>query len=239
MLFHYSIYRRDERKVKREGEEKMKGMKKRIVVVVLAAALLVSMVGIASAASQLWYLDSDNHSAFDPATAPKVMEKTIGTQSGSVTISANGGEQIWLAEQYALVDVGIPAYGFWVITIVTDDDWRASCDVYVGGYNLTTGWYDISTTELTKFWDGMDSILTVKLHAFPATINKTDYLALKIKNYDTVAHTVDTDGSSSLISPETDPGYPISELSTIVLTSIGLLALVGYVGWRRKDNKKK
>ena len=220
----------EERIIKR-SEKKMKGMKKGIIIVILVATLLVSMVTIVSAASQIWYLDNETHLEFDLLASPKVMEKTYGAQSGNVTISA-GGEQIWLTEQAALVDVGIPAGGYWAITIVTDSNWSDSCDVYVGGYNLTTTgwcWYVIPTTELAKFWDGEDSILTVKLHAFPATINKTDYLALKIKNYDTVAHTVDTDGSSSLISPETDPGFPIPEPPTIVLTSVGLLALAGYV----------
>lgn len=42
------------------------------------------------------------------------------------------------------------------------------------------------------------------------------------------------DGKTKLSSPSTDPGYPIPELSTLVLSSVGLLALVGYVVYRKR-----
>lgn len=42
------------------------------------------------------------------------------------------------------------------------------------------------------------------------------------------------DGKTKLSSPSTDPGYPIPELNTLVLSSIGLLALAGYVVYRRR-----
>ena len=42
------------------------------------------------------------------------------------------------------------------------------------------------------------------------------------------------DGKTKLSSPPTDIGYPIPELSSLVLSSVGLLALVGYVVYRRR-----
>lgn len=47
-------------------------------------------------------------------------------------------------------------------------------------------------------------------------------------------------GSDSYIaSPYTDPGYPIPELSTVVLFGLGLLMVVGYVGLIRKRLRSK
>jgi len=47
-------------------------------------------------------------------------------------------------------------------------------------------------------------------------------------------------GSDSYIeSPSTDPGYPIPELSTLILFASGLLALVGYVLLERDKRKRK
>ena len=43
------------------------------------------------------------------------------------------------------------------------------------------------------------------------------------------------DGKTKLSSPPTDPGYPIPELNTFVLSSVGLIALAGYVVYRRRN----
>ena len=86
----------------------MKKTKKGIVVCLLAAALLVSMVGMASAASsQSWYLSSTT------SDGNEVMYK--GSQDGGiddVTVAKNGGYVIWLANESAQCDVGFPA-GDW------------------------------------------------------------------------------------------------------------------------------
>ncbi len=39
--------------------------------------------------------------------------------------------------------------------------------------------------------------------------------------------------SSHVTSPSSDPGYPIPELSTVILFGVGLLVISGYVAWRR------
>ena len=213
-----------------KGEKERGRIKRGIVTAVLAAALLFSMAGIASAVTQIWYLDSETH-----AVTGNVMEKSsIGTQSGNVTISARG-EQIWLADEVAGCDVAIPAGGFWIITLRTDSNWVDKCTVSIGGYNSSTGWYDIPTSLLDKYWDGISSSTEIQLHSTLSTIYKGDYLALTINNTDTVDHEVDSSGYSSLLSPNTDPGYPVPELPTLVLTSAGLLALAGYQRIRRKN----
>jgi hypothetical protein len=38
-----------------------------------------------------------------------------------------------------------------------------------------------------------------------------------------------------LISPSSDHGYPIPELSTLILFSMGVIALLGYVLLKKRD----
>ena len=67
-------------------------MKKGIVAFLLAAALLVSMVGIVSALSQTWDLDHDD-----------IMYKTAHAETGTKTI--NGWtSNVWQADQVAQCD---------------------------------------------------------------------------------------------------------------------------------------
>jgi hypothetical protein len=212
-----------------KGEKERGRIKRGIATAVLVAALLFSMVGIASAASQIWYLDDETH-----AVTGKVMEKTMGTQSGNVTISALG-EQIWLADEVAGCDVAIPAGGYWSIVLRTDSNWVDKCTISIGGYNSSSGWYDIPTSSVWKNWEDITSCIEIRSHPVLSTIYKGDYLALKINNTDTVDHKVDSSEYSSLSSPNTDPGYPVPELPTLVLTSAGLLALAGYQRIRRKN----
>jgi len=43
-----------------------------------------------------------------------------------------------------------------------------------------------------------------------------------------------TGGKTTISSPSADPGYPVPEMGTLALFSVGLLALVGYVAYRRR-----
>ena len=204
---------------------------KNAMVILLSAVLLLTMTAIASAAgSQRWNLDSET------TTPGREMEKTTGPdtsgQIGSVVIDA-GSNIIWIADQAAASDVTFPN-GSWVITIETDEDWGDYCSASIGGWNTTTGWYDISTVTGTHFsWE--NGVLIVEIQTSPGTIydNDYDYLALRIDNSDSTTHTVITDGDSSVTSPVTDPGYPLVELATGILFGIGLLGIAGYLLFRQ------
>jgi len=70
------------------------------------------------------------------------------------------------------------------------------------------------------------------------TINTGDYLAMDVRQISCGSgdeEIVVTNGESYVESPNTDPGYPVPELSSFVLFSVGLLALAGYV-WQRRRN---
>ena len=199
-------------------------------VVALVSALVIGTTAVASAGtgSQAWYLDSDNHEVI---TEELVMEKT-GEQEGSVDIPAEGG-QVWLTDEAALADVTFPD-GSWVVYLETEENWGAFCTAVVGGWNPDSGWYAFSTTTGTKIsWD--NGILIVKIMLAAGTVYTGDYLALRIGNADSSnSHTVITNGSSYLVSPITDPGFPLAELAAGILLGGGLIGLGSYVAIRRK-----
>jgi hypothetical protein len=185
-------------------------------------------------APQLWYLDSE------VTVADYQMEKANGPgddgQTGSVNIGAGNGA-LWLADEAAICDVTFPS-GSWVAEIKTDSDWGIDgekCEVSVGGWDADTGWYEIPTITATKVtWDAGFNILIVLLETDSGTVFQGDYLALKVSNDDSSAHDVYTTGSSSLRSPDTDPGYPVPELAAGILLGLGLAGLAGY-RWLRKS----
>ena len=214
-----------------------KVMVKTVVGLFMALVLLISMTTLALAdpGLQQWFLDSET-------TAPGYeMEKKGGPgdngQTGNVTV-ANGTSVIWLADEAAVCNVTFPGGDSWIIKICTDSDWGKDgdkCETKIGGWNTTTGWYELPTsTQGTITWDGGQKILTVEFQANNATIWQGDYLALKIKNNNDDVHTVYTEGCSYLQSPCGDPGYPVAEVISGILLGLGLVGLAGYTGWKRR-----
>ncbi|MFZ2070028.1 MAG: hypothetical protein WAV32_00155 [Halobacteriota archaeon] len=102
--------------------------------------------------------------------------------------------------------------------------WNASTKVAEGYTSITTYYYDYVNVYMT---------------GISADFKKGDSLKLKLNWVSDRDPAVDLDvqcgnGKSKLSSPSADPGYPIPELNTFVLSSVGLLALASYVAYRRK-----
>ena len=212
----------------------MKALLKPMAILLLVGALILSMTAIVTADSQQWFLNSSNHST---VSANKVMEKS-GTPTSSVTINQSTSV-IWLTENAATADVTFSS-GSWFVYLETTEDWGADCDISIGGWDVSnTGneWYDISTSTGTKF-SFSSGILTVEVQTGSGTISNGDYLALKIENTSSSNnHDVVTDGDSYMLSPSTDPGYPIPDIAAGILLGLGLIVMGGFlVIAKRKQN---
>lgn len=239
--------------------EEQKSARKGLGLVGLFAALLVvSMAGVAQAqpAAQTWNLTDESHpapQADDETThtnGDEYMNKSgfYGTQKNPLFV--DGETMWWYATNTALCDV---PFG--------EDDWT----VYVTLDSTGITWGDLYATVCSVQSDGtirkelasgsvFDSAAAgVRSRTITCgdntTTNQTipggDVLAVKLW-YDKKSGVIypwpslrynSATYNSRLVSPSTDPGYPVPELPTIVLMSVGLLALLGYVGWRRKKKE--
>ena len=221
--------------------------KKGIITIVLVAAMLVSMTGMASANTQSWRLHDIAYSE-TPAKdgAPHGVDKLMNLSSvcsgdyAEVTISST--QPAWWYDNVAGVD---STFG--------DESWQAH--IYHSSTGLTG---NVLLGEVWLVWDNGTMIKQLAtgtgtiLEGAPSTlINMLDNastsqefsvgqrLAFRLCTESTVFNIKydGTNGCSTLESPESDPGFPVPELSTIILTSTGLLALLGYIGYRRRDNE--
>ena len=221
--------------------------KKSIVVFLLVAVLLVSMVGMASAVSQNWYLKTNDP---EVSGANYEMHKASGYgPAGSVAV-ASGVSKIWSADEASAVDVSF-GIGEWTGNF----DFTNGPNGYLNagetitlaiGYLDADGDFHSAATQVAE--GGKSSIWPVSMTpSSDFTVPAGNYLALK------VSITGDVDGvyidthenyegvSASHVTspPESDP-YPVPEFSTLVLLSAGLLALAGFVVYsRRRNNKPK
>jgi len=172
--------------------------------------------------AQSWFLSNVSGSYI-------MYKEDMSKPEGAVTVS-DGSSTIWKADEPATVDVGFTK-GTWTGMIMLSEAFAngETFTVEVGSYDgatFTSAGSQTSTGAADKTTFSLDISATV------FDISKDDYLALNITNpsdgsADLVVKT--GCGNSYVISPETDPGYPVPELSTLILFSTGLLALAGYV----------
>ena len=198
--------------------KKMNPRRRSALAIVVAAVLLISMVGMASAASQRWDLDSDG-----------VMYKGEHEEEGYVFIDRDGDFYIWTADQAAQTTVPFAA-----------KTWTGYLDDSGMGWNyeVEIGYSDADGANFVS--KGSASVLvsrdfTIAAPAFDVPEGK--YLALKVTNNDIQDPMyIYTDGDSYVSYPEDYPDYSVPELPTVLLMSIGVLALIGYVAYRRKSS---
>jgi hypothetical protein len=208
-------------------------------IIALISSLLIGATAAVSAAdgSQAWYFDET--SGIDAGSLQ--MLRGVDTTTGSVLIPA-GGSQTWIADESALGDVTFPDDGTWITTLTTDSNWAPTgqapkITVEISSYNVAADQYsNFSTSTGAKFYIKAGKLI-VEAEGMTGseTVPTGDYLAVTVYNNDSVGHLVDfTDGSSYLISPDTDPGYPLPEIAAGILMGGGIIGLVGFSLVRRK-----
>jgi LPXTG-motif cell wall-anchored protein len=221
--------------------------KRSVLAIVLAAVLVFSMVSMASAFSQTWYLLNDITDK--PTGADYIMTKGSGSSADHVREITAGSSKIW-ASRYPVSGSTIDMGATWTGNIRIypksggSPTIKARVDIgIISGETFTPKFYDEQTWtkpgQLHFDWP-------ISLAQDPFNIADGEYLAVKFTNDATSTTTVNVlckpvpgpNSPSYIIYPFDNPVYPVPELSTILLTSTGLLMLGGFVVYsrRRKNN---
>ena len=218
--------------------------KKSTVALLLAAALLISMVSTASAQIP-WYLHSG-----DGAPGTKIMLKhDLLNTSGNVTINATG--VIWTADEAAACDVPFPAKTWTGIICRTTNTGIQNYTAYIGYYNDTnSSFHSYGDSGKVTIEDGdycpMEYFLpknfTIPVTEF--TVQDGQWLAVRVREVDgssdieaVTEKTAHATSGAVVLYPESEPAWPYPELSTLVLLSVGLLALMSYVVLRKRKTQ--
>ena len=214
-------------------------LKKGIVVCLLAAALLVSMVGMASADYIKWYMTD---TASDVDGANYIMYKYAGVGTATPIEIGEGVSKVWSANASALVDCSFTD-GTWTGWVdFTEENNLAvgeTIKIEVGSLHPTTSVFT-SEGSMTYTADSDQDGKSISISPGAFTVSEIHYLAVKI-TMTSGSVQVETNGgtrSDTYIKyPYGTPDYPVPELPTIILMSTGLLALFGYVVYRRRNGK--
>ena len=192
--------------------------KMRIVLglVLVFVALMSVFVPVANAVSQDWYL----------CAADTRLNKTAPETTSYSLI----GWSEWEAEP-AQCNLTI-SEGEWMLYLDCDTPTHATGGLYVEVWNATQ---KVADTYMSISSSGT---IYIPMTGSRADFKKGESLMLKLNwsSDESVPQDLTVNcgnGKSLLKSPSTDPGYPIPELSTFVLSSVGLIALAGYVVYRR------
>lgn len=208
-------------------------------IIALISALFVGATAAASAAggSQAWYLVD----VVGVDAGSLQMLRGHDTNTGSLWIPA-GGSQTWIADEYALENVTYPD-GSWITTLTTDANWapnptdKPQITVQIGSYDVGSDTYSYfaTLTGAKIYMKASKLIIEAEGLIGAETVLKDDYLVLTVTNNDAAGHQVYFDGgASNLISPDSDPGYPLPEIAAGILLGAGLIGLVSYTAIRKK-----
>ena len=148
----------------------------------------------------------------------------------------------WYAEYPAQCDLTFTADGDWTVRVDHEkkSGWTWYATVYKVASNGIATSFASGTAPASNTESGVTTITCHQDAAQTFNIATGDRLALRIK-HNCVTEVVTTyfyKGThlSNLTSPSSDPGYPVPELSTLILLSTGLITLAGYVSLTKKRN---
>jgi len=204
-------------------------------VFLLVAALVVGLAGVALAGdenSTKWLLDSEQ------TGANFRMERDGGPgddgQSGGVPV-AGGGSTLWIADEAAAVTLGFSTAD-WAVALYRSPGAAPVYDVIVDIGVWDGSSFTSKGTSTTKtFPSGVYNVsFSYSVSAF--TVPGDDWIAFQVTSQEVDGFTMSTAGGSSIRYPPDDPAYPVPELATIVLSSVGLAAVGGYVWLRRRGH---
>lgn len=201
--------------------------------VMIAAVALVGLAVAPTAAAEhdtkdgLTFVLSDE--PFSLVETPSVSFQYKEGHGGNGQAVALNGCHTWAANATAEVDVEFPAQ-----TV------EASINGSGDNPSVAVGIWDDDTDDFTAVGAIEDFNGEFSVPKF--TVPQGDYLATLVCADDPSATELATvwtaDGSSSVTyQAEDNPNYPTPELSTMVLSSIGLLGAIGLTRFRRRQNR--
>ena len=217
-----------------------------VLILVSATAQMVSADGEVT-----WYWKNVNVSGFSYPTAPthtsdKFMNTSEAPQGDtSYTVTLGAGERAWWYTKYpAECDVPFPQ-GKWITTFwvnatnLTDNEKQITVRVH-GIYTNGSDCWVRYTHPKTSNAGSIEKIETKPSSNWPSyTVPEGGRIAVEVLWYSSangslIIYYDSTTYSSSLTSPPDSPVYPVPELPTLALFSVGLLILAGcaYMGRR-------
>jgi hypothetical protein len=158
-------------------------------------------------------------------------DQTKGTTTPIAITSGNS--VVWAADEATTVDVTFPR-ATWAGNIILQSSIGSGQSVFLRLGRITGGAFQVAKSQE---WISGGTETTIPISILPDsafTVNSGDYLAFKIENAsgnDTLQ--VEIKNQSQLVSPGSDPGYPVSELPTIIFLATGLVGLAAYLGLKR------
>ena len=228
--------------------------RRRLILVLVLGMLVLAMVQVVGAAGeQSWHLLGEDNKYTGNATTDGTdhlidcnMSKTLNATKTSKSL--NYTETMWWYAEYpAQCNLTFPAGGDWIVRIDHEQrgGWNWSADVYKVASNDTAISFASETENASNTKSGVTTITCHQGAVQTFNIASGDRLALRIKHDDsteevtTYYYNASTGRLSNLTSPSSDPGYPVPELSSLILLSIGLLVFVGYVTYSGRIRRRK
>ena len=222
----------------------------RLIGILVLAMVVLAMVQVVGAApdSQTWCFTNTEASApiYTDANYNKIMTK--GVEGGDDTITLAPGERVWFyADELAECDVGFPAgkwsVSYWVKALNESEAGKGT--IYTRLCYVDSGGSYDRVQSRTAAITNPENIEEINEEFVPDafTVPEGGRLAIEVYWGSSPLGNLEIhcnpsgEHASKATSPSSDPGYPVPELSTLILFSLGLLVLAGYVGLRRKRNK--
>jgi Tol biopolymer transport system component len=189
--------------------------------------------------ARTWFLDSETKLGPEPGSGPDTridlppgfyeMEKANGPdndgQGGAVDVN-NSLAITWISDQQAEANVNLS--GIWTFNLATSDMW--ACHMTLGEWDGVSTFSPFYSTNTEPDDDG---IIHFTVDIYAAVVPNGHYLALML-DYSGSTGEILTDGQSYIVSPISDPGFPVPELPSFILLAIGLAGIGGFLLIRRK-----
>ena len=226
--------------------------KKHVFLALFVVALTVfALTATSSATSQTFrvhdtnYVDASHIAAADGTThsCDKAMDKTTGCSGSEKTLNITSTSTAWWYNDAAQVNSTFGESPWWSKIYYTSDyDGTVTTIMYLVRDN---GTIIKQLADGSKVFSAASSRTLDNTECADNTSTNQDFnvgqrLAVRISYSGTgnfTIHYASLDACSHIDTPETDPGFPVPELPTIILMSTGLLALAGFVLYSRSRRR--